>query len=43
MRALKSDLVKKMQQGGIRIPLRENDKVVFAGTVYTVRRVSKAS
>lgn len=42
MKALKSDLAKRMLAAGIHIPLREGAVVTFEGKRYTVHKVPKA-
>ena len=39
MKALKSDLAKRMQQAGIKIPTKEGAKFLFEGKEYTVRYI----
>lgn len=44
MKAIKSDLVKRIQQAGIKIPRKEDAKFEFEGKEYVVKHVStKAS
>ena len=43
MKAIKSDLVKRIQKTGIKIPLKEDVKFVFDGKEYIIKYVSKAS
>ena len=42
MKAIKSDLVKRIQKTGIKIPLKEDVKFVFDGKEYIIKYVSKA-
>ena len=39
MKALKSNLVKRIQKAGVRIPLKDGAKFVFENKEYTVKVV----
>lgn len=43
MKALKSDLAKRVLKAGIKIPLKDGAKFVFEGKEYNVKYVPKAS
>jgi hypothetical protein len=43
MKALKSKLVKEMQQSGVTIPLQEGSKFMFRGKEYIVKYVPPAN
>jgi len=43
MKALKSELAKKILKAGVRIPVKDGAKFVFEGKEYTVKHVPKAS
>lgn len=42
MKALKSDLAKRMLSAGVRIPHKDGAVVEFEGKLYTVQKVPKA-